>query len=541
MRLGAKLVREVIPKFNPVIAGGVATEHFKELEAYLNQIIKDASNHFPEGLKYHGCRRATPEEEVRFILEDKASTKGSHWTVEIAKSTVYLMIYEFEYEGEKIEHKLYLPFLVKGAQIWIRGTANTIIPVLTAPVFSVEGLKQQIFLKLLMNKLAFKRVNYPVIMDDINLNIGVAWAKIHRINPKEQAHYDTKKDESVRMYHATAMYLFCEYGLEEAFRRYCGIDIKLSINEPINYPDNNRSDFIEFRTTGRKPTSVKTKYYQPHGVTLAIPKEAKEDTMAIALVGGFFYIADNYPDYMLSIEEFNDTSFWKVLLGKMCLQTKDNIANLLSEAERHMDNVRRMLDAQQRTDLNRADINVENMIDLLAYVAGNFSQILRNEENGNLYGKRLLILRNILEDIIKGVNMLTFKAGSNKAISSKTIKQDIARFLVSDRILSVQKMPCTETIMSPSDCMAFSHTCKFLLQNNISKSKKSGVFNVNDQDKHLHASVLEIGSYQAIKDSEPTGRQLLNMYQVTSPSGITRQNPELKDKIAYLDHWLTRA
>lgn len=543
--LAAKLVREAIPKFNPVIAKGIPTEHFKELEEYVHSIFADNNEHLPTGLSYLGYRRATPEEERSFVLDKKANGKNRYWTVELAESSIYLMIYMFEFNGVKIEHGIYLPYLTKGSQMWVRGSLNTILPVLTAPVFSVESKKQQIFMKLLVSKISFNRINYSILCDDRELSLGVVHGMIYRGNPKDQANYEEKKDETVIMKHATALYIFCEYGIKEAFRRYAGCEVFIGDGE-VKIPEEvlAKTPYSIFKSRQKKPTSVKRiKNYEPHDIQIAAPTEMQNNSMFLSLIGGFFYIADSYSLYMTNAKEVDDVDFWRVILGKVCLRTNDSVSALLAESERHLENIRRMLDAPQRKDLERAGIEVDNMVDLLAYVNGHFTEILRREEPGSLYGKRMLVLRNVLERLIRNANMIVLKGGSGKTITERSIRQDISKYLVSDGILSLQSLNCRATVLAATDCMMFNHTCKFLLQNNISnnkKRKKGSGFDTNDPDKHIHPSVLEIGSYQVIKDSEPTGRQVMNPYAHLTPSGVTKQNPELTDKIDYLSYHLIR-
>ena len=543
--LAASLVREAIPNFNPVIAAGIPTAHFKELEAYVHAIFADNNTHLPEGLRYLGYRRAAPEEERAFVLEKKANGKSKYWTVELAESSIYLMIYMFEYNGVKIDHGIYLPYLVKGSQMWVRGSLNTILPVLTAPVFSVESKKQQIFMKLLVSKISFNRINYSILCDDRELALGVVHARIYRGNPKDQANYEEKKDETVAMQHATALYIFCEYGVKEAFRRYAGCEVYLG-EDKVDLPENIAQDasYSVFRSRQRKPTSVKRmKTYEPHDIRIAAPTEMLNNSMFMSLIGAFFYIADSYSLYFTNAHEIDDVEFWRVILGKVCLRTNDSVSALLAESERHLENIRRMLDVPQKLDLERAGIEVDNMVDLLAYVNGHFTEILRREEPGSLYGKRMLVLRNVLERLIRSANMIVLKGGSNKNINERSIRQDISKYLLPDAILSLQNLNCRATVMAATDCMMFNHTCKFLLQNNISnnkKRKKGTGIDTNDPDKHIHPSVMEIGSYQVIKDSEQTGRQVINPYAHLSASGVTKQNPELAAKIDYLSRYLIR-
>lgn len=536
----AQLIHQSIPRFNPIMADGIVMEQFKGLEDYIHQILINSSEHFVEGLAYKGYRRATPEEEVRFLLEKKANSKSSHWTVEMAESTIYLIILEFEFEGETIQHEIYLPYLRRGGVMWIRGTANVLLPVLTATVFSVETMKQHIFLKLLAIKITFMRLNHSVLQDGHAVILPVVHGIIHKHNPKNSAHYETKKDESIKMHHATVIYLFCEYGLSETFRRYAGFVPLVTHGNP-DIPEEERKNYTVFSSTRRKPTAVKVKHYEPHDLHMTIPSKYKDDPLVIGMVAGFFYIMDCYSLFALNILELEDPDFWKVILGKTIFKTKDSVPVLLEQINRHMTNVRRMLDSNQIEDLAEAKIDVTEMIGLLAYVIGNFSRMLKETEDGSLYGKRLLVLRNVLEDIIIGVNMLTFQSPTKRAPTSKSVKQDIARRLIPDRILALQNAIFRDIFSSPTDNFQLGISNRMLLQNNISKrGGKRSEITTSNPDLRLHSSVLDIAGYQIIKDTEVTGRYILNPYQAIGRSGITKPNPAFADILKYLGDQVNR-
>lgn len=549
--LARDIVKANIPKFNPVIANGVATEQFKELESYLLKIFRDTAKLFPDELKFLGMRRLDPLVEAKHVHEK--CEKGVNRTVEIADSSIYLMSFDFEFRGEKIEHHMYLPYLVDAGRIWIRGVLNTIIPVLTAPVFSVaiQGGTSLIFLKLLAAKLTFKRMNaYSFMMNGRQSTHGIVWCQIWRGDRKKMTHYQEKKNDSVQIKHLLAIYLFMEFGVTRAFQKYAKCDVKIFMEEiPPEYRDQEK--WLLCQSTNRKPITFKRGMYIPHDIALAVPRDdnrtTEENNMLYALLVGFFYIADSYALQMPSkengkdISDFDDESFWAEILGHAIFWTNEHITTYLSQVRRHMAHVRNMLDYQQAQDIRHAGIEgIDDMFDLLAYIMANFSNIIIENDNGSLYGKRLLILRNVLEGAINGINTIQNKSLSGAELKDRAVKRDIRENLPEEKILRMQKNAYVMTIPSPSDNKAFSYTNKFLMQNNISENNSADKVNPDDPDNQLHASVLEVGSYLAVKRSEISGRQLLNPYQLVSSSGITKRNPELRPQTDYIAKMIDR-
>lgn len=552
------LVKSSIPKFNPIIANGVATEQFKYLESYIRKIFRDTASLFPDELKFLGMRRVDPIAEARHVLEK--CEKGSNRTIEIAESSVYLVVFDFQFtpnipgaKPEVISHHVYLPYLVDGSRIWIRGVLNTVIPVLTAPVFSItnQGGTPLIFLKLLAAKLTFKRMNaYTFLLNGQPSTHGVVFSQIWRGDRKRMTHYQEKKNDSIQIKHIVALYLFMEYGLTGAFKKYCGVDVKVFVGMvPPEYKD--ESKWWVCKTAGRKPVSFKRGVYIPHEIYLVIPapekKSLDETNMLYALLVGFFYIADSYALQMPSkhngrgIDDLDDESFWAEILGHAIFWTNEHISTYQSQVRRHMNHVRNMLDYQQAQDIRNAGIEgIGDMFDLLAYIMANFASIITTNDNGSLYNKRLLILRNVLEGLINGINTIQNKSLSGAELKDRAVKRDIRENLPEEKVLRMQKQQYVMTIPSPSDCKAFSYTSKFLMQNNISDNNKLDKINPTDPDNRLHASVLEIGSYLAIKRSELSGRQLLNPYQLVNSSGITLRNDELKPQTEYISKMISR-
>lgn len=530
----ANLLKQVIPTFNMDIAHGIAHAQFESAESYLLRIMREVAQTFPPGLEFVRMYRATPTEELKYILTFKAASKSSPMKVEIAESSVYLVFFEFKFNGELLPPQgIYLPFTEKGGQLWLRGVKNTIIPILTAPVFSVDGLNQQVFMKMSSAKIAFNRIHHTVMgvgnKGKRPFTLPVMYARIHQTNPKNMARYQDKKDETVKMQHASALYLFCSFGLVGAFKRYCGF-------EPTVYmkgiPDDIDVSYqTVFHSTGKKPSSFKTTPYIPHEICIGIPNEYLDDQMAMGLIAGFFYVTDSYTrvfSCQQSPDDLEDIILWRYILGKAVFLVNDQIATLVKEINRHMDYMATMLDYHQITDMKSNDIHIDNMIDLIAYLIRNYSRIIIEEDNGSLFDKRLLVLRNVFEEIIKGINTIGYKVNSGRDLNLAVVKRTISSKLSTEKILRLTGKPnICQAIMSPGDNMVTTHTNKVSLQNNISDSQGSRKISTHSPDHLLHASIPFVGNIMAIKHGEPTGRALLNASGKTTKSGITVIDPNM--------------
>src|SRR5687768_11868342 len=91
----ARLIDADTPKINPQIGNGLAVEHMKQCEKYLDDVFKAAAKGFPEGLLYLGSERCTPQEE----FDENTKIKGNKRVFDVARSDIYMVKYLFSYKG----------------------------------------------------------------------------------------------------------------------------------------------------------------------------------------------------------------------------------------------------------------------------------------------------------------------------------------------------------------------------------------------------------------------------------------------------------
>jgi hypothetical protein len=65
------------------------------------------------------------------------------------------------------------------------------------------------------------------------------------------------------------------------------------------------------------------------------------------------------------------------------------------------------------------------------------------------------------------------------------------------------------------------------------KGSKKSKIDLTDPAKHLHVSLADVGSYNVLPNSDPTGRSRINPFVHLGPDDTVRQNPKYK---ALLDH-----
>jgi hypothetical protein len=206
-------IHEEIPKFNPLIADGLAVHQVPYSEAFIDQIFACISKGFPAGLKYEGYSRCTPQEEYNEIT----NKRGTKRYCEISRSDIYLVKYMFSFNGKMLYPRyMYLPFVNASSSLSIRGSEYMVMPVLADRIVSVEY--NSIFIVLNCAKLKFERVvhhyNSTLGVETVN----VVYAPVHNEYRKRKGTDRPSLDAATTLAH----YLFCRFGaVQNVYRNRC--------------------------------------------------------------------------------------------------------------------------------------------------------------------------------------------------------------------------------------------------------------------------------------------------------------------------------
>ena len=66
------------------------------------------------------------------------------------------------------------------------------------------------------------------------------------------------------------------------------------------------------------------------------------------------------------------------------------------------------------------------------------------------------------------------------------------------------------SVSSPSDCMAFKITANLVLQSDIGSGNAAAKSLKLDSSKVLHSSIAEVGQFNNLPKTDPTGRKRIN-------------------------------
>lgn len=529
------------PKFNPLIANGLAVEQMKYVEQYIDNIFHCAAESFPEGLKYIDLQRCTPKEEYDQLTLKTTARR----TFELSDSTVFLVKARFKWRDKELHPRyFYLPYVTEAGLIKIRGSVFSISPVLADKAISV-GVNN-LFVPLNRDKLTFERLQYNFLIDGPSENnpevrqgkrqsTFVAWSKIYHVDTSGG---DRSWIPPVKAVSTLPHYLFAKYGLTRVFSQFGNTDIRVGYEDTINAVTCSDDEWVIcysiHSVDGFKPKGVRDKAYTPSTIRLAI-RRSSYNSLTESLIGGFFYVLDHWPERFLP-EYVDEVRLWRALLGHAIFQSPDNEGKLVSQIETHLGSLDLYLDPMAKKDFRDEGIFCNDLYEFFVHIIETMPERVRHSGSqiASMYDKRLTVLRYVLLDLVKAIFGFTFKLRSitKKELTERDILNAMTKSLKRDKIMSINNGHGeVSSISCPGDNMIFKITSNVVLQTQSTGGGRSKS-NLDDPSKLLHASIAEVGSYSNLPKSDPTGRSRLNPCLALGADGSILRDPE---KAALID------
>lgn len=536
-----RLIQQDTPQLNPRLATGFATEQLRYAEKYLDDVVRSAARGFPEGLQYLGWKRCTPEEEYNQAICKRNFRRGlrksARTSFETSESYVYLVKYRFSYNGEELPPwYVYLPYTTQAGQIMLSGSKFNISPVLADRVISIGA--DDVFVRFLRDRLTFKRLSYGFKANGLLEKIDVVYSLVHKGGDS------AKSRKTVSAKTTMVHYLFCKFGVMEAFQRYayCTPVIAEKIN-PIEYPPDQWIICSTNSTIHNKPKGFSkiggNKIWETPKIEIAIRKEDWSH-MTKAMIGCFFYIVDHFPD-LVTMDTVINTKFptrqWMILLGHILFSGNMATGKLYDKIANHMESLDEYVDMITRSKMHDIGVEVDNFYDFIALIVDKFNEWLLSgaDKINSMYDKELSVNYYVLFGNITDVFNFYFavKNASKKGLDKETIRNLMSKYLRSGSVFKLRSGHGEVTPHSYSgDNMVFKITSTLIPQSSSTrpggKGKKGGDRSaIEDPSKRLHVSVAEIGAYSGMRKSDPSGRSQVNLHARIDHKGLVLRNPDL--------------
>jgi len=498
------------PKLNPDLANGLAVKHFRGVESYIDGIWRSAAKGFPEELKYLGYKRINPYEEADKTRRKIGKSNRRAFDMAPSYITMYKYMLSFNGDEKDLHRYLYLPYVGEAGQIMLSGARFTISPVLIDKVISVG--ESSIFVRLLRDKLTFKRVIQHFQINGLRETVQIPWSMIYHKNAKMKALRNNIKAQCV-----LAHYLFCKYGFTKTFEMFAqcrpivgGAEINAN-----SYPPD---QWAICTTNGIPPRGTRRGYWEAPQVRVAVRKE-ELTPMVKSLIAGFFYVADHFPNRIQP--NFVDSErLWKILLGQIIFSSDIHEGKLHDDIHDHIQSLNDYVDNYiivKLRELKRLSREITDIYQLFAEIIENINHWLITEKSevNSMYNKELSILYFVLYEITKNIFLFSFKlkAAAKKQLTINEVKNALNTTIKPGLIYNItRKHGEVTTTSSSGDNKALKITSILVPQSGSTRQGPSRDRAIlTDSSKYLHESIAEFGGYLNQPKSNPTGRARLNL------------------------------
>lgn len=536
-----------IPPFTETIAEGLAYEHMmakttipgedtlkNNTMRYNERVIKVNEVLFPPGLQFEGSRMCTPTEHFEKITHEYQSKR----TANIAKHDTYMVEYNFSYDqgdGKRImlqPRYVLLPFVRPGGLMNLNGATYSLSPVLADIGYSVS--RNSIFVPFRRAKLTFNRVDYRFMKDGKMEIVYVIWSTVH-----QEMHNRKTSDRNDRQHIESCMahYFFCEFGVKGAFKKWANADVEIVHRSELkNYPKSTYHVYESCVTRGRHPAG---------DVCLVLPK-AQCSKFTDMLVGGFYYVADTFPDRFVELQWIDGRTLWQTILGMMVFGDFEHVGKLTENIENHMVGFNNYLDEMTMKDLEKAGIKVKNIWELLYYImtdlAHHFYQT--NREETSMYGKQLTVLRYVMEEFNNAISLLTYSFQGRRDIVWKpqAIEDMLKKYLKLNTCIRMLTSKHNElsTVNYPGDNKIIRITSVIVPQDQARAANSHNRGLLNDSSRLLDASIAEIGQFKNQPKSAPDGRSRIGTHVKLDIDGTIVRREDCRELIDRTQTRITR-
>lgn len=510
----SKLIDDEMPKFTREIAEGYAVSCMSKNEAYINELWQQVAKNFPPNIQYISPpRRLSPLEEYRVVTSSRRG--GTRNIYDVAKSDVTMIQFRFLVDGQELTHNMYAPYVGPGGSITIKNAKFTISPVIADVALSVRG--DSIFVIMNRAKLTFKKFMGYILVDGERESSYIVWSQVYNIKTR-------------KILSTIGHYLFCKFGVTEAFRRM-GVDLHVIPLDEVSserYPVN---DWVTITSVGKK-LGPRTRAMLGVNIALMIPRHQYNHATK-SLAASFFYVADQFPE-RVTINDYQSTNIWRILLGKAIFPPGDSDGKILNQINTHMASVDGYVDGLVREWLHDGGYpNIYDIYDLFQLIIKQYPDAVAQTSDSvaSLYGKRLVINRYVNENIINGISSVLFAIQKHMNSKGEVKLKDMQSFLTRNlkynlafKINSGHSE--VKSVSSASDCMIHKITSVALMQTETTSSSTGVIF---DESKQAHQSILEVGGVMNLPSGDPSGRSRLNMTAKIDASGTILADPQHRE------------
>lgn len=519
-----KYIASVTDKFNKQVVEGLCYHRINDAIDYLDQFIKySVTSKTNTHLKYLGYCELLPKEELKFLFNK--STRIVH---DIAENDMYLTKFLFQYgdETEVREYYFYIPFLSKGNVIRLSGTKFLVMPTLADKVVSIG--ERVIFINILTAKYNFTRMYHTVSINKTYTSIPIINSELYKNQAKKLE--DTTKANSTIMH-----YLLANFGFSATMKMLLGF-------VPTPVYDTNKQDITLVESTHLPPKGYigPKDLYTPTNIKFAIDNKDYTNNVAYCL-GNLFYLLDNFPE-RLTIENLDDTTIWRRLMGEIIHSGNHGIAYLAEKMGAHFNDLNSQFDTITINKLRDVNITSTTLIELLVVIFQNFNDWIMSEETRSLYyNKSYEVESFVLSQLTSRITRIVLDINKEELrlnglpLDKPAVDKIFKKYFATRAIFNLRKEKRFVTSIEYSgDHLYFKNTSMVVFQESDFVNESNPDVNTSER-KNLVASMATVGSILGLSKKNPTPLIRVNPYVNTDINGTVLPHPEYDEIIRRTD------
>lgn len=548
IELSCEIERDSIPEFNQDILDGLAYKGLLHAKEEVDALISCAEKSFPDGFEFLESSICSPQKTYRVMATQGIRGGKKLSPVDLAPSDMFLVEYRFAFEGQPLTPRyFFLPFVRKGGLITIVGKQFAISPVLADPGFSVG--EDHIFIRLPRALVTFRQFFQPIVVDGVETRCFLPYSKLHNKSAGKDKRYVSDTIRLGAVHTTLPHYLFCRYGLKEAFKLAANADVTVTTEEALKAEPINQEEYVVFTSRKIPPATLKNKKdYGLLATNIALVVPRKQTSQVVnKLVSGFYYILDHYPDSN-DIESLESAWFWKVAMGYVLWGDRTGISKLAENVESHLNTLDDYIDLIARNTLREEEgLEIDNIYQLFTYIFRHMEELIevRGNDVGSMYGKRLMTSTYVLRNISNRIFKCLFAIINNRkrVYTASHFNKILGNFFSPAAILELRNTsenPFMSTVSYPGDNYLYKLTTRVVMQSNAGGNSKSQNLNVNDPAVWLHASVLEAGNHTVLPKSIPLARSTLNPCVKLDENNTIVRKDSVRDVVDYVQDVIRR-
>lgn len=366
---------DTVPKISEHINGTIK-QTYEELPEFLSTIFASSIDMLDKrvNIKYRGYRYMSPEEEYKAGISKNATNKTN---IDLSKSSLYMVVYEFEFEGNIISRPLLLPYADRGNLLSMSGTTYVVSLVLSDKVISADAVK--VFVRLLISKINFMSKSKNQVVDGVRIAQNIIYSTdISKVTANE--------DKIGNPLPPIGLYILSKYGLHESFNKYGNVkrdDIRLA----ITVTDAEREEFVVYESDKNKPRGYKQGVYIPHNLKVLIRRDIHRTQFIENMITSIIYALDMLPaladDAVDVIGTNRELDYWMLILGKLVYKGAFSVSRIMVDMRSHINILNGYLDQIAKDMLGRTGYKINDFFDFLAYTLEKHSELLTNSKTYN--------------------------------------------------------------------------------------------------------------------------------------------------------------